>query len=150
MKALIKASIAACAIFLISSTSGFAATAQQQSCGLLNSLSSGDLRAQLNGFLKLTSHWTQSSKNNLQNNARSALQNAKIIGGELYLIGDFGQNMQDHMLIIRNAPGGVAYVRLVYEWAPNEPRLEHITFEDHIAVILRQAIPQAPKKLNCG
>ncbi|MGI9371103.1 MAG: hypothetical protein ACR2OJ_01285 [Hyphomicrobiales bacterium] len=150
MKTLIMSLFSVGVLFLASTLPSAAATPQQQSCGLLKSLSSGNLKTQLNAFHKLIGHWNQNSIQNFQKNARTSLQNTKVIGADLYLIGNFGQNLQDHLIIVRNAPGGVGYIRVHYEWAPKEPRAEYVAFEDHFSVIIQKAFPQAPKKLSCG
>ena len=71
-------------------------------------------------------------------------------GGSAWLVGKLGDDLEEHLIILRLSEGEVAGARLRYEWSADAPKLASIEFKRQFAEYAAQPFLQALERIDCG
>ena len=121
-----------------------------QSCALARAVLSNNSGVQMAGFKKALVHWYPDSSSPAYKKISEEIVGKNFVGGALYLVGQLGDELVDHLVTFRQSDGGVAYMRLQYEWFPKQHRIQYFVFEQAFNIVMKDySFALAPKKLAC-
>lgn len=99
---------------------------------------------------KLAPHWSAKNRDGLTEQLDKLLANLKFAGGSVYRTAILGDDLEEHLIILRLHQGEVAGMLLRYEWSPAGMKLITMEFERKYADYIDTQMLQKPKKLDCS
>lgn len=142
------------ALFLLllnaGTTLASANNALASSCNLIQALISKGGDGGVSEVISQVQHWPSDERAKLRALMVPQLRLFSSISGEVYLIADLGEYMQEHLVVIEATGIGSVYFRIVYEKFNDDLALALISFQAAYTEISKQAFAQVPRKLSCG
>jgi len=134
----------------ISSAVAYANNAVRDSCHLIDALVEYGSKGAVEQLASMTSNWPSDLQENLNLSITAVFDKFKFIQGKVFLTANFGNLMQEHLLVLDVTEIGVVYVRIVYEQFGESLKFSHITIEDKYEKLIEKAFAQPPELLACG
>ncbi len=131
-------------------TLGAAGKPLASSCSLVQALISKGGDGGVSQMISQVQHWPSDKRAQLRALMAPQVSQFSYLSGEVYLVADFGEFMQEHLVVVEAAAVGTAYFRIVYEKFDGELSLAWITFQGAYTEISKLAFAQVPRKLSCG
>lgn len=120
------------------------------SCNLIQALISKGGDGGVSEMISQIQHWPSEERAKLRALMAPQVGKFSYLSGEVYLVADLGEFMQEHLVVLEAAAVGTAYFRIVYEKFDGELALAWITFQGAYSEISKLAFAQVPRKLNCS
>ncbi|MBB5519536.1 hypothetical protein [Amphiplicatus metriothermophilus] len=109
--------------------SSAASTPLAKSCAVLDVIGTDRTDGLAPLFADLGAHWPKENREGLINRLTELLGALDFAGGNVYLLNKFGDDLEEHLVLLRLAGGEVAGMRLRYEWTPAGMKLVTVNFE---------------------
>ena len=119
------------------------------SCSLVQALISKGGDGGVTEMISQVQHWPSDKRAQLRALMAPEVGKFSYLSGEVYLVADFGEFMQEHLVVVEAAAFGTTYFRIVYEKFDGELALAWITFQGGYTEISKLAFAQVPRKLSC-
>ncbi len=120
-----------------------------QSCQLLAAIGGNDAAAIESSLKKSITRWPEANRTSLIKRLKELVGTLKFAGGTLYRVAKLGDDIEEHLVLLRLEKGEVAGMRIRYEWGPNEMLLVSINFERVYQNYIKRPFLQTPAKIEC-
>ncbi|MEM6577134.1 MAG: hypothetical protein AAF678_01460 [Pseudomonadota bacterium] len=80
----------------------------------------------------------------------TVLEASPFIGGSAWRVVKFGEDIEEHLVLIRLKEGEVAGARLRYEWTAQGLSMVNLEVQRKYAEFTALQFTQAPERLDCG
>ncbi len=126
-----------------------AAEPLEETCKLVSALTKDGGDGGTKAIVNMASHWPEADQIKLAAIMNPALQKFDYVGGDVYLVADLDDNMQEHLVTMRIKGVSMVYIRLIYQHSNSELRFAHIEFQEKFKKVASYAFAQKPEKLSC-
>ena len=136
-------------IGIAATTAAQADTATDQSCRLLGVLGgnrTGDIAPAL---ADIAARWPEPNRAAAVERMTGLLGQIAFAGGNVYEIGRLGEDLVEHLVVLRLADGETAGMRLSYEWTPEGLSLTTLDLKLDYMTELGLTIPVRAEPLAC-
>lgn len=106
-----------------------AATALEQSCRMLSVIGGNAADEVASVFAEVLARWPEQNRVGATQQMEQMLGQLSYAGGNVYEIGRFGEDVVDHLLVLRRAEGETAGLLLRYEWTPDGMALTKMDYK---------------------
>ncbi|WP_172299986.1 hypothetical protein [Pseudoruegeria sp. HB172150] len=126
-----------------------AAEPLEQSCRILDVV--GNNRAGMVNELveEISTRWPQSNRDGAQQNFAKLLEEQVFSGGTVYQIAKLGDDVEEHLILLRLKLGEIAGIRLLYEWSPDGMAVTNLEFKRKFVEYAERPFLQEPVALDC-
>lgn len=121
----------------------------ERSCQLLAAIGSNNAAAIESSLKDATRHWPDANRSDLINRLKELVGALKFVGGTVYRTAKLGDDIEEHLLVLRLAKGEVAGMRIRYEWGPTGMLLITINFDRKYHNYVKEPFLQTPVKIGC-
>lgn len=97
----------------------------------------------------LGSRWVDSSRAGAIESLTTLLTQSKFAGGNVYRIAQLGEDLEEHLVVLRLERGEVAGARLLYEWTPDGLALTTMEFKRKFSEMIASQFAQQPEPVAC-
>lgn len=144
-KALVVAAV--CMTTLIGGTAVAGPT--ERSCQLLAAIGGNSPAAIEVALRDSVRHWPEANRSKLIERLQKLVGELKFAGGNVYRIAKFGDDIEEHLLVLRLAKGEVAGMRIRYEWGPKEMTMVTVKFERVYENYVKDQFLPSALKIDC-
>lgn len=140
----------ACALsFCLAGSAAFAAPADA-SCRVLAVIGGNDATAIAPMMTEFADRWTDANRTGAIESLTSMVTPEPFAGGAVYRIAKFGEDLEEHLIVLRLATGEVAGMRLLYEWTPDGLQLTTMDFKRRFPDMIATQILMPPEPIDCS
>jgi len=122
---------------------------QDQSCALLTVLGDNAVLGTEVAIDDLAARWAPQTRAAAQESLGALVAQNLFAGGTAYRLARFGDDLEEHLLLLRLRGGEVAAIRLIYEWAPDGPTLTVLDFKRRYTELPPAPYSATPQPLDC-
>lgn len=94
--------------------------------------------------------WTDANRIGAIESLTSMVTPEPFAGGAVYRIAKFGEDLEEHLIVLRLATGEVAGMRLLYEWTPDGLKLTTMDFKRRFPDMIATQILMPPEPIDCS
>jgi phage-related minor tail protein len=128
---------------------GAGATPTDLSCRFLDVLG-GNKAGEVEALMAdLAQAWPEGNRTEATQRLQALLGDVAFAGGSVYRMAQLGQDLEEHLVLLRLSEGELVGARLLYEWAPEGMRLTSLDFNDDYADMTATQVLQPPEPLGC-
>jgi hypothetical protein len=142
----------AAGVFLAAAFAGLATQADvplAQSCRLLDIMGGNRTEAVAPALAELAARWPEENRSAAVAQISRMVAEIAFSGGNVYEIGRLGEDLVEHLVVLRLAAGETAGMRLSYEWTPDGLALTRLDLKLDYATGLGLPIPARAEPLAC-
>lgn len=141
--------LAAAAACLLASLHGAWADPAQDSCHFL-AVVGGNQPEGVGPLLgNIAAKWIPESRSRAVATLTDLMSKQRFAGGSVYRIARLGEDLEEHLVLLRLDGGELAGARLLYEWTPDGIRLTTLDFQRKYAEIIARPFLMAPEPIAC-
>lgn len=137
------------AFAVLAMASADAAGLSEKSCAVLDVIGADRADGLAPLFADLGAHWPKENREGLVSRLTELLGALDFAGGNVYLLNKLGDDLEEHLVLLRLSDGEVAGMRLRYEWTPEGMKLVKVNFERKYEDYLPNAAGGSFQKLSC-
>lgn len=141
--------IAGWAVWLGMSACAVAATPDEQSCRLLAVIGGNKVDEIEAAVTELAGKWTDTNRAGAVTSLKGLMAPAPFAGGSVYRIARLGDDLEEHLIILRLKEGEIAGMRMLYEWSPDGLVLTTMDFKRRYPDIIGTQILATPERIAC-
>ena len=104
-------------------------TAVEQSCRLLAVLGGNQAEQVAPTLADLAARWVEENRVGVSQRLSGMLAEVSFAGGNVYQLGRLGDDLVEHLVVLRLEDGETAGLQLVYEWTPDGLALTRLNFK---------------------
>jgi hypothetical protein len=126
------------------------ANPETTSCKMLEVLSQNkieEIEPTLNDF---AARWLPQSRNGAISQLTELLKTEPFVGGSVHRITKLGNDLEEHIVLLRLRMGEVAAMRLRYEWSPDGLTLAGMDFKRQVADLTTLSFVSVPEEVICS
>ena len=122
----------------------------QDSCMFLNVLGQNDASAVDAMIDGVATRWTPENRETATQQISVLASGNSFAGGNLYVVSKLGDDLEDHLIILRLKTGEVSGVLLRYEWSPDGLTLVNLDIKRRIGELLPTRILGIREAVQCS
>ncbi|WP_422040137.1 hypothetical protein [Roseibium sp.] len=140
--------IGLCFGFILSATSA-QATPHDTSCGLLDALGSNNIDAIESSLNDAASSWLPESKAAAAQSLTKLAADVAFNGGTVYQVTELGDDLVEHLVVLRLSKGDVHGMVLRYTWSPEGLSLTGMDYKQKLEDLRLLALSTPAVRLSC-
>jgi hypothetical protein len=121
----------------------------EDSCRVLAVIGQNDTAKVEEVMIELADRWTEANRTGAIETLKAMLDPAPFSGGSVYRIAKIGDDLEEHLVVLRLSEGEIAGMRLLYEWTPDGLKLTSLDFKRRYADIISAQIMMPPEPIDC-
>lgn len=121
----------------------------EDSCRILSVIGQNNAAGVEDLMIDLADRWTEVNRTGAIESLKSMLEPAPFAGGSVYRIARIGEDLEEHLIILRLSAGEVAGMRLLYEWTPEGLKLTSLDFKRRFADMIATQVMMPPEPIAC-
>lgn len=118
-------------------------------CGLLSAIGGNNPDAVAPALEVMTSRWSEENRSTAVNRMETLAAGGVFAGGNVYRIAALGEDLEEHIVILRLKAGEVSGLRLRYEWTPDGSRLVSFEAKRQFNELMAAPAMQPPEPISC-
>lgn len=126
------------------------AAPQEDSCALLDIIGSNKTTEVETALTEMADYWLPQSRVAVIEQLQQFLTPAPFIGGSVYRVAKLGDDLEEHVMLLRLRRGEVVGVRLRYEWTSDGLKLTGLDLKDKIDELSILNFGGAPVEITCS
>lgn len=116
----------------------------EQSCRLLDVMANNQADEVETLMTEVAARWPALNRVAAIERLQELLATAPFVDGSVYRTARLGEDLEEHLVVLRLAAGELAGARLLYEWTPTGPALTVFDFKQEFPeLITGQLLPQS-------
>lgn len=126
-----------------------AADPEAISCKMMAVLSQNrvaELEPTLNEF---AARWVPESRDGAIQQLSALLSSQPFVGGSVHRTTKLGEDLEEHVILLRLKDGEVAAMRMRYEWTPDGLTLAGVDFKRQVEELSTLPFPSVPEEIDC-
>lgn len=121
----------------------------EDSCRVLAVIGQNNAAGVEDMMIELADRWTDENRKAATLSLKAMLAPAPFVGGSVYRIAKIGDDLEEHLLVLRLSAGEIAGMRLLYEWTPDGLKLTSLDFKRRYGDIIAAQIMMSPEPIGC-
>lgn len=130
-------------------TDSLKASPNKASCLFLKVLGNNDTASVRSMMEEIAYTWPEANRTEATKTLIKVLSELDFAGGFIWQIAKLGEDIEEHLVILRLAKGEVGGARLLYQWSPDGLALTGIEFERRYAELVSTQVLQTPQAVHC-
>lgn len=120
------------------------------SCALIESLKTGGPEAGIAYLDSMATAWPQETRAKLRSTLTPILGLNKYVGGNVYLVGDLGDDYREHWIVLHTEQGNPVFLRVSWIRGGQAPMFYNVDFDGgYKESLARRPLLQKPESLQC-
>lgn len=125
------------------------AAPQEDSCALLDIIGGNKATEVEASLTEMADRWLTKSRIAVIEQLQQILTPAPFVGGSVYRVAKLGDDLEEHIMLLRLRPGEIVGVRLRYEWTPDGLKLTGLDLKQKIDELSVLNFGGAPVEIAC-
>lgn len=126
------------------------AAPQEDSCTLLDIIGGNKTTEVEVALTEMADRWLTQSRVAVVEQLQQILAPAPFIGGSVYRVAKLGDDLEEHIMLLRLRRGEIVGVRLRYEWTPDGLKLTGFDLKEKIDELSVIDFGGAPVEIACS
>lgn len=122
----------------------------EASCLFLKVLGSNDAASVASMIDEVAPTWPEANRDDASEALVKVLNELEFVGGSAWQTAKLGQDIEEHLVLLRLSKGEVSGARLLYQWSPDGLTLTAMDFQRHYNEMISTQVLQAPKAIECA
>ena len=131
------------------SASSVSASPIESSCLFLKVLGGNDASSVTAMVDEIASAWPEGNRSEASAALTNVLKELEFAGGSIWQIAKLGEDLEEHLVILRLSKGEVSSARLLYQWSPDGLALAGLDFQRQYPQIISKQFLQTPQPVEC-
>lgn len=119
------------------------------SCEVMAVLSTNDTAALAPLLDEIASRWITDARVGAVEQLSGLIASEPFVGGSVHRLVKLGEDLEEHVILLRLREGEVAGMRMRYEWSPDGLTLAGIDFKRQIAELTTLPFRSVPETVDC-
>ena len=137
-------------MFALATASHTSADPATDTCRLLAAIGGNDPNAVELALKDIGARWPEENVNRAIAQMKTVASGDVFVGGNAYLISKLGDDMEEHLVVLRLKAGEISAMRLRYEWTPDGLKLVNLETKRSITDILRNSYVLQSPQVDCS
>lgn len=118
-------------------------------CAIAQALG-GNARLEINAAIdSIAERWSPENRAAAKSRFGEFAAEGLFAGASAYRMIRFGDDLEEHLVLLRLRGGEVAAVRLIYEWTSEGPRMTVLDFKRRYSELSPAPYPAMPEAISC-
>jgi len=99
---------------------------------------------------EIATTWPERNRNAATETLRTVLDEITFSGGSVWRIAQLGDEIEEHLIVLRHVEGEVSGVRLLYQWSSDGLILTTMDFKRRYSEFVATPMLQTPESIECS